>query len=203
MRCETAFVGDIHGNLAALAGLVEALGEHGAPHMVFLGDYINKGVDSAAVLQQVITYAAEGRATLLRGNHELALVDALESGNLMSFLKMGGAMTIRSYTGQNVGPDVLAEFSACFPNEHLQAIREMRDSYESDDVVARHGAFTLETSKFRISAHVPVGGVPRIGPLSAEIDTGCGVKDGRLTAVLWPSCEFVQVDGSGDLVVSK
>ena len=49
---ETAFVGDIHGNLAALSGLLALLDRIGnIDRIVFLGDYINKGQDSAAVIQ--------------------------------------------------------------------------------------------------------------------------------------------------------
>lgn len=197
MSNDAAFVGDVHGNLAALVGLVDALAEHGRPHMVFLGDYINKGEYSAEVIAEVIKYSSAERATLLKGNHEVAVLNALASGSLTSFLKMGGAMTIRSYVGPRVGPDVLAEFVAHFPSDHLQAIREMPETFESADVIAQHGPFESPSPKFQVSAHMPVGDLPRINRGSAQIDTGCGVESGRLTALLWPSLHIVQVDATG------
>lgn len=200
MSAEIAFVGDVHGNLSALRGLRDVLAARGRPHAVFLGDYLNKGAQSAEVLQELLSYSRERRTTLLRGNHEEALLDALDTGELTAFLKMGGAMTIRSYVGAKVGPDVLRDFRARFPSEHLDAIRSMPETYESDDFVAQHIPPTAATPKFRISAHVPVGMLPRIGRHSAQLDTGCGAESGRLTALLWPSLDFVQVDARGAIV---
>lgn len=203
MSQEVAFVGDIHGSLASLRGLNDTLAARNVRHTVFLGDYINKGEESAEVIQELLEYRQAGRATLLRGNHEAALLDALETGDLAPFLKMGGAMTIRSYVGTRVGPDVLSEFRERLPTEHLDGIRHMRDTYESADVIAQHGPQGASTKKFRITAHRPVGELPRIGRHSAQLDTGGGAGAGRLTALLWPSRDYVQVDMSGAMVTTE
>jgi serine/threonine protein phosphatase 1 len=195
-----AFVGDVHGNLTALRGICEALTARGRPHMVFLGDYINKGPESAEVMYELLAYSSTGRATLLAGNHETALLDALDTEDLAAFLKIGGAMTIRSYVRGKVGADVLSEFALRFPREHLDALRRMPQTYETDDLIAQHEPPAASTHKFRISAHVPVGKTPWVGPMSAQLDTGCGTESGRLTALLWPSLDFVQVDARGAIV---
>jgi serine/threonine protein phosphatase 1 len=200
VSADIAFVGDVHGNVGALRGIWDVLAARGAPHVVFLGDYINKGAHSAAVVQELLSFSAARRATLLRGNHEAALLDALDTGDLTAFLKMGGSMTIRSYVGGSVGPDVLSDFLAKFPSEHLHAIRSMPETYESDDLIAQHIAPAASTPKFRISAHVPVGELPRIRRHSAQLDTGCGTDTGRLTALLWPALDYVQVDARGATV---
>jgi Calcineurin-like phosphoesterase len=197
---ELALVGDVHGNLGALQGLWEALVRRDVPHVIFLGDYINKGPQSADVLQELISFVQAGRATLLAGNHEAALLDALDSADLSAFLKMGGATTIRSYVGGRVGPDVLSEFTTMLPPEHLEALRRMPLTYETDGLIAQHSPPPSSTPKFRISAHVPVGDLPRIGQRSAQLDTGCGADSGRLTALLWPTLDYVQVDTHGVLV---
>jgi serine/threonine protein phosphatase 1 len=170
------------------------------PHVIFLGDYINKGAQSADVLQELISHAKTGRATLLAGNHETAVLDALDRQDLSGFLKMGGAMTIRSYVGGRVGPDVLGDFLTGFPPEHLEALRRMPPTYETADLIAQHLPSRSSTSKFRISAHVPVGDLPRIGHRSAQLDTGCGTNSGRLTVLLWPSLDYIQVDNRGAVV---
>lgn len=200
MTTELAFVGDVHGNLRALRGLWDALVRRDVPHMIFLGDYINKGARSAEVLQELISHAEAGRATLLAGNHEMALLDALDRANLSAFLKMGGAMTIRSYLDAAVGPDVLGEFTAKLPRAHLNALRLMPLTYETDDLVAQHIPPRSSTRKFRISAHVPVGDLPRVERRSAQLDTGCGTGSGRLTALLWPRLDYVQVDAHGVII---
>lgn len=200
MTTELAFVGDVHGNRSALQGLLDELSARGGPHAVFLGDYINKGSESAGVVEQLLAYSQSGEATLLRGNHEEALLDAIDTGNLSTFLKLGGAMTIRSYVGGKVGPDVLRDLQTSLPQEHLDAIRCMPETYELDDLVARHIPPATSTQKYRISAHVPVGELPRIGRHSANLDTGCGDDTGRLTALIWPSLEYFQVDADGAIV---
>jgi serine/threonine protein phosphatase 1 len=200
MNSEIAFVGDVHGNLGALRGIRSVLQAHGEPYTVFLGDYINKGEQSAAVIRELLRYGRDGGVTLLAGNHETALLEAFNTGNLATFLKMGGAMTIRSYVGGKVGPDVINDFRASFPFEHLEAIQRMPETYETNDLVAQHVFSAASTPKYRISAHVPVGHLPRIGKHSAQLDTGCGTQNGRLTAMLWPSRKYVQVDARGYLV---
>jgi len=197
---ELAFVGDIHGTLRALQGLWEALVARDVPHVIFLGDYVNKGAQSAEVLQELISHAEAGQATLLAGNHETALLNALDGQDLSGFLKMGGAATIRSYVGGRVGPDVLGDFLTSLPTEHLEALRRMPPAYETEDLVAQHIASRSTTTKFRISAHVPVGDLPRIRHRSAQLDTGCGTVSGRLTALLWPELDYIQVDDYGAVV---
>jgi serine/threonine protein phosphatase 1 len=199
MSIQLAFVGDVHGNLPALRGLWSDLVHRQVRHVVFLGDYLNKGPQTAEVLQQLISYSKSGRATLLAGNHETALIDALDRRDLSGFLKIGGAMTIRSYVGGRVGPDVLGDFLNSFPPEHLEAVRLMPLAYETEALSAEHipSRERGRGSKFRISAHTPVGDLPRIGRHSAELDTGCGATSGRLTALLWPSLAYIQVDAGG------
>lgn len=202
MSIGLAFVGDLHGNLRALQGLWDALVQRNVPHVIFLGDYINKGTQSADVMQELISHAESGHATLLAGNHETALLDALDGQDLSDFLKMGGAATIRSYVGGRVGHNVLGDFLMSLPPGHLEAFRGMPQTYETEDLVAQHIAGNSPTAKFRISAHVHVGDLPRIGHRSAQLDTGCGTVAGRLTALLWPALDYIQVDNHGVLVTS-
>jgi serine/threonine protein phosphatase 1 len=198
---ETAFVGDIHGNLGALNGIAELLiNDPEIEHIVFLGDYINKGRESAKVIARLLEISAAGAATVLRGNHETAMLDALDTGELAAFLKKGGASTIRSYVGRPVRPDVVDDFRACVPDEHIRFLRGMRDAYETPDVVACHRPRTADDMRFRISAHIPVGMYPVIEQDAAYLDTNCGTPAGRLTAFRWPSRSFQQVDSAGSVV---
>lgn len=202
MSDEIAFVGDVHGNLCALRALHEMLTACRVRHTFFLGDYINKGRHSAEVIEALLSYAQGGRITLLRGNHEDALIRAIDTGDLREFLKMGGAMTIRSYVKAKVGPDVLKEFRDRLPASHLELIRSMPSRYETNSLIAQHTYASASGSKFVVSAHIPVGNLPRIRRESAELDTGCGTKSGRLTGLLWPSLDYVQVDANGAPIAS-
>jgi serine/threonine protein phosphatase 1 len=80
-------VGDIHGQMEGMRGILEGLGYMDTPgkrrHLVFNGDFIDRGPDSISCLD----FALSGEAALLAnaddvtflpGNHELMLVDAIE-----------------------------------------------------------------------------------------------------------------------------
>lgn len=203
MTTDVAYVGDIHGNVTALRGMWNLLSSLYVEHVVFLGDYINKGSSSAEVVQHLIDYESTGRVTLLAGNHEEALLAGLDSGKLGAFLKIGGAVTVRSYVGGSVGADVLSSLREHLPSTHLDAIRRMPTRYETADVLAQHIPPSASDSKFVISAHVVVGNVPRVTRATASIDTGCGTEGGRLTAFLWPSRAHVQVDQYGATIYDE
>ena len=100
-------VGDIHGNLDRLLELVAGLEAEcrNAPaptHLVFLGDYIDRGPASAQVVEWLAGFAP-GWATphFLRGNHEQCLIDILSGAapddTLAAWLDYGGRETLSSY----------------------------------------------------------------------------------------------------------
>ncbi len=76
-------VGDIHGEIDALRLLLTHLGyrENGAHpsgrRLVFLGDLIDRGPDSLAVVRTVANLVDRGRAVALMGNHDLNAVAGL------------------------------------------------------------------------------------------------------------------------------
>ena len=79
-------IGDVHGEHDALEAILDKLGQSGdgagQPHLVFLGDLIDRGPDSIAVADRVAALVSEGRATCVMGNHELnVLRDRQRSGN--------------------------------------------------------------------------------------------------------------------------
>ncbi|MBC8141561.1 MAG: serine/threonine protein phosphatase [Armatimonadetes bacterium] len=65
-------IGDVHGQYTMLAHLLDALPRSPDDFTVFLGDYIDRGDDSAGVVRRVLSEydAAPDRTVLLWGNHE-------------------------------------------------------------------------------------------------------------------------------------
>lgn len=65
-------VGDVHGESAMLEALLAALPRGEEDYTVFLGDYIDRGPDSRAVVERALSEreAAPERTVLLWGNHE-------------------------------------------------------------------------------------------------------------------------------------
>ncbi len=91
-------IGDVHGRYDLLAPLLDkVMGE--AEPVVLLGDYINKGPDSAAVLRLIQQATATGQVTALRGNHEQLLLQYLARPRVLtdSFFGLGGLATLHSF----------------------------------------------------------------------------------------------------------
>jgi serine/threonine protein phosphatase 1 len=69
-------IGDVHGCFQALRTLAAAVPFGAEDVVVALGDYVDGGPDSCAVLDWLIAYARRGRLVALRGNHELMMLQA-------------------------------------------------------------------------------------------------------------------------------
>jgi serine/threonine protein phosphatase 1 len=65
-------IGDLHGEIGRLTALLKALPRRPEDTTVFIGDYIDRGPDSASVIERVLAEydAAPERTILLWGNHE-------------------------------------------------------------------------------------------------------------------------------------
>ncbi|RJF89199.1 hypothetical protein D3874_21315 [Oleomonas cavernae] len=90
-------IGDVHGLSAALRSafleVAERAAAGGPNHLVMLGDYIDRGPHSRAVMAQVIAGIPGIKVTALAGNHEGALAAAFDSGrrdHLGTWLGNGG-----------------------------------------------------------------------------------------------------------------
>ncbi|MET4897241.1 metallophosphoesterase family protein [Sphingomonadaceae bacterium jetA1] len=99
-------IGDIHGRLDLLDALLPRIdADHaGRPpaerHIVFLGDLVDRGPDSAGVVERVRQLcAADPNVHCLMGNHEEILLRSLEADDkaLRLFCRIGGRETILSY----------------------------------------------------------------------------------------------------------
>lgn len=73
-------IGDVHGELEVLEHLLERLGYDangntaGGRQLVFLGDLVDRGPDSPAVVDRVMQLVDKGVAQCVLGNHELLLL---------------------------------------------------------------------------------------------------------------------------------
>jgi len=99
----TVVVGDIHGNLAALKSLLDVVRpEVGrGDEIVFVGDYIDRGSESRACIDAILTLQGESLAgvSCLLGNHEEWLLETRADHSRHSWLLgMDGLTTIRSYS---------------------------------------------------------------------------------------------------------
>ena len=97
-------VGDVHGRddlFAALAEAIEAddcVATPAQTTVVLLGDLVDRGPDSAGVVERAMQWQAKRNVVLLAGNHEEMFLDAFhDEGVLRHFLRHGGRQTVLSY----------------------------------------------------------------------------------------------------------
>jgi len=109
MRRLVFAIGDIHGRRDLFEAALRAIADYGADEhktAVFLGDYVDRGPDSAGVVSRLMRLAGPG-FICLKGNHEAMMVEALgvERAQRLSFwLSNGGAETLDSYGGATSVP---------------------------------------------------------------------------------------------------
>lgn len=97
-------VGDVHGRLDLLLKLEDAIAAHAARWtkdvwIVLLGDYIDRGPESAQTLEHLINSPKHGfQRICLSGNHEHAMLEALSNPKTFSWwCRYGGLETLASY----------------------------------------------------------------------------------------------------------
>jgi serine/threonine protein phosphatase 1 len=146
-------VGDIHGRLDLLDQLLFKIDEDIAARppsqnrVIFLGDLIDRGPDSAGVLDRLRTWKPrEGQAIFLCGNHEEVLLRVLagELTILADWLRFGGAECLESYglsssqiRGMS-GHDTLAAIKAAIPAEHQEFLASFADTFRFGDYLFVH-----------------------------------------------------------------
>ena len=146
-------VGDVHGRddlLGDLLGKVEAdLAARPVREatIVFLGDLIDRGADSAAVVERLRTYRPTGiRTEYLTGNHEEVLLRILEGegGLVADWLRFGGAQCARSYglsasrLAKMPAGEAVEALRSAIPAEHQAFLASFADTLRAGDYLFVH-----------------------------------------------------------------
>lgn len=136
-------IGDVHGCLDRLAAVHEQIAEDLTTRpidlsiLVHLGDYVDRGLDSAQVVDWLSGGAPVpvGRIVNLMGNHEDMMLQALPGTNKeanTTWLSNGGADSLLSWEISRKVPP--AEWTSRIPAEHQTFLRELEISF-------RHGGY--------------------------------------------------------------
>lgn len=106
-------IGDIHGHSKALDALMAALPLRSEDHLVFLGDYVDKGPDVKGVLDRLVKLSSRPRTVFLRGNHDQMLLDARDPVKFAIWECLAGDDPLTGY-GEGAPADILREI----PSSH-------------------------------------------------------------------------------------
>ena len=98
MRPRTLAIGDVHGCSAALAAALAAADPRPDDLVIPVGDYVDRGPDSAGVIATLIGLADRCHLVPIRGNHDQLMLDARrDEHHLGLWLSLGGDATLASY----------------------------------------------------------------------------------------------------------
>ena len=120
-------IGDLHGCPDELEVLLDEIGPTADDTLVFLGDYVDRGLKVRALVERLLHLQSEPVGTIfLRGNHEDMMLAYLGLGGRHgdAYLENGGGATLASY-GIPPGTPGRAAI-ALLPPEHLDFIRACR-----------------------------------------------------------------------------
>ncbi|MEL6488098.1 MAG: metallophosphoesterase family protein, partial [Pseudomonadota bacterium] len=97
-------IGDIHGRLDLYEALIAAIEADDASRtpadtrIILLGDLVDRGPDSAGVLERTRQWQCERNVRILAGNHEEMFLTSFENPEILRhFLKHGGRETLLSF----------------------------------------------------------------------------------------------------------
>ena len=152
-------IGDIHGMFRPLETILRTIPQLDPDsQLVFVGDYVNRGLDSRKVIELLLTL---NNATFLRGNHDDIFDEILHSrsycendsqGNPLAafqwFMQHGLDATLMSYgvdlfeldqLARNPSMAKLLTLMQKVPKTHKQFIRNLQPVVEKGDFFVGHG----------------------------------------------------------------
>jgi serine/threonine protein phosphatase 1 len=211
----TCAIGDVHGHIGKLEALLDRCTRYcagRAMQLVFIGDYVDRGPDSRAVIELLLDLIARnpGDVICLSGNHEAVVLAAAE-GRLDALPDKptmevwlgrngGGAATLANYGvahARDLPPEHLA-WMAALPLFHDDGMRFFAhagvrpgrplDQQRRADLLWIREPFLSYTGMFErliVHGHTPVAArVPDLRANRLNLDSGAGY-DGPLTAAVF------------------
>lgn len=130
-------VGDVHGCVVALRTTLSRLHLSDTDTIVFLGDAVDRGPSSKAVVEEILSLQNVCRVIFVMGNHEEMMRDAISGRGLWNqWLDVGGKATLDSYGGSV--EDI--------PSSHIKFLLSGRAYFETENDIYVHASLEPEMS---------------------------------------------------------
>lgn len=144
-------IGDIHGRLDLFEALTAAIDEDdrvagsARSTAILLGDLVDRGPDSAGVIDHARAWRKRRAVRCIAGNHEEMFLESFEDREMLRhFLKHGGKQTIFSYGIKRKRynelslKDLQSELHELVPQKHRTFLGEFEDLIVAGDYVFVH-----------------------------------------------------------------
>ena len=155
-------VGDIHGRADLLKNMHRLIEEDAARDpvpenvLVYLGDYIDRGVFVREVLDMLCSDVLVGfRHIFLKGNHEKLFLDFEQDPSLLElWIELGGGSTLHSYQVQVPGSgfsleranQVRDELLQSMPKKHVDFLKNLKPFARMGDILFVHAGIRPEAA---------------------------------------------------------
>lgn len=127
-------IGDIHGTLGALVSIFENHHFEKEDVIIFLGDYVDRGINTKGTIDWLTKYSVEYNFVFLKGNHEIMMSEARKGqSELLKWLYYGGSQTLDSY---GIGDD--PNWISKIDREHWSFIESGKAYYTIEDFIFVH-----------------------------------------------------------------
>lgn len=210
----TLAIADIHGCSLALAALIKLIDPQADDTIITLGDYVDRGIDSKGVLDQLIELRDRCNLVPILGNHDKMMLHARDGRSDFQFwLNCGGDAALDSY-GSSGKLDLI-------PRSHIRFLESCHSYFETETHIFLHANYkpdvpivelddhTLRwlslrdyvppkrhcSGKTAVVGHTPQSEILDLGYLIC-LDTGC-CNGGWLTALEVNTKQCWQVNEKG------
>jgi serine/threonine protein phosphatase 1 len=212
-----AAIGDLHGRLDLLEELwprIDAASRLSSARrrlLIFLGDFVDRGLQSRALVDRLIAGFTGFEAIFLKGNHDETLLQFLQDPSIgEAWRSFGGLETLRSYGVAHAPGTAWAQtrsaFAAALPDAHLEFFKNLKLHVVVGDYLFVHAGLkprvpleaqrefdllwirdefldsTVNFGKVVVHGHTPTDR-PQVRANRIGIDTGAYMT-GRLTALV-------------------
>jgi len=135
---KTFVVGDIHGCFDMLKRLLDEIPwRQGRDRLVFVGDCIDRGPHSKAVVDSILSLIQrDPQVSCLLGNHEAMLLDYLAGIDPEVYLANKGGTTLRDYQAERP-----KRWGPLVPPDHMAFYRSLRPFLELERYYVVHAGF--------------------------------------------------------------
>ncbi|HSH50329.1 MAG TPA: metallophosphoesterase family protein, partial [Bacteroidales bacterium] len=134
-------IGDIHGCINTLEELVNNIVQKdNNPSFYSVGDLIDRGPDSKAVLDFFINLKNNYPVQIVRGNHEEMMLNTLFQGSENWFFN-GAEKTLQSFKNQSNNSET--DLNKIIPKRYIYFIQSLPHFIELDDYLIVHAGFNF------------------------------------------------------------
>ncbi len=140
---------DIHGCVKTLDSLLQQIQPKKTDHLIFLGDYVDRGPDSKGLIDLIMDLEENGYTlTTLRGNHEEFFLDSIKAESKVKrsffftekntekaqWFRFGGRDTVKSFGVKDLRN---------IPEKYIDWLKKLPYYLELEDYVIVHAALNF------------------------------------------------------------